>query len=95
MTAIGTDVFIYGGQEPSTGVCFSEVVKIDTTAWVWSVLQPASGKPPARHSHCAGVAHEHALVVYGGASQQSVYALIPTPLCPPAWSMQRCARSCV
>ena len=83
MTAIGSDIFIYGGQEPSTGVCFSEVIKVDTCKWQWSVLQPASGKPPARHSHCAGKAHEHGILVYGGAGQQSMCAAAPTalPLC--------------
>jgi hypothetical protein len=68
---------VFGGQEPSTGMCFNELVKVDAKSWRWSVLVPNSGKPPARHSHCAGVAFGNHLVVYGGASNQNV--CVPAP----------------
>jgi Kelch motif len=76
MTAIGDCVYIYGGQEPSTGLCFGDVVKLDTTCWRWSVLRPAGGHPPPRHAHCAGRLRENCLLVYGGAGQQNVYAAV-------------------
>jgi hypothetical protein len=76
MTAIGDALYIYGGQEPSTGLCFSDIAKLDTLSWTWSVINPSSGKPPARHAHCAGVLEGTCLLVYGGASQQSTCALL-------------------
>lgn len=70
MTALGSCVYIYGGQEPSSGLCFGDVVQLDTDTWRWSPLKATSGQPPPRHAHCAGAVGDHSLVIYGGASQQ-------------------------
>ena len=79
MTPIGDCIYIYGGQEPTTGVCFGELIKVETSSWRWSTVTPSSGKPPARHAHCAGQLDGTCLLIYGGASQQNVYVSVLQP----------------
>ena len=71
-TVIGTDVYVFGGQDPSTGVCFNDVVVLDMNAWEWRRLTLAeSGSPPPRNGHVACAARGgKALVVYGGSSPE-------------------------
>ena len=71
-TAIGTDVYVFGGQDPSTGVCFNDVVVLDTTSWQWRRLILAeSGSPPPRNGHVACAAFGgKALVIHGGSSPE-------------------------
>lgn len=81
MTALGSFVYIYGGQEPSTGLCFGDVVQLDTKTWHWHPLRAAGGHPPPRHAHCAGALGAHSILVYGGASQQDECAPTLCRLC--------------
>jgi len=71
-TTIGTDVYVFGGQDPSTGVCFNDVVVLDTTSWEWRRLILAeSGSPPPRNGHVACAAFGgKALVIHGGSSPE-------------------------
>ncbi|EIE27365.1 galactose oxidase [Coccomyxa subellipsoidea C-169] len=67
MTAIGTKVYLYGGQDPVTGICYDDILMLDTLTWDWSFVEVESGRPPARHSHCTGLFQDHCLLVFGGA----------------------------
>ncbi|KAK9907332.1 hypothetical protein WJX75_001616 [Coccomyxa subellipsoidea] len=67
MTAIGTNVYLYGGQDPVTGICYDDILMLDTLTWNWSFVEVESGRPPARHSHCTGLFQDHCLLVFGGA----------------------------
>jgi len=71
-TAVGADVYVFGGQDPSTGVCFNDVVVLDTTRWEWRRLVLAeSGSPPPRNGHIAcALPSRKALMVYGGSSPE-------------------------
>jgi N-acetylneuraminic acid mutarotase len=33
-TAVGRKVYVFGGQEPTRGVCFNDVVVLDCNTWV-------------------------------------------------------------
>ena len=70
-TTIGTDVRLRG-QDPSTGVCFNDVVVLGTTSWEWRRLILAeSGSPPPRNGHVACAAFGgKALVIHGGSSPE-------------------------
>ena len=70
-TAVGRKVYVFGGQEPTRGVCFNDVVVLDCNTWTWSRLEVAGASPPPRNSHTACVTNNgRLLVVYGGASQE-------------------------
>ena len=67
-TAVGRKVYVFGGQEPTRGVAFNDVVVLDCTTWEWSRLEVSGPSPPPRHSHVACSAlGGRLLVVYGGA----------------------------
>ncbi|CAL8463049.1 g2583 [Coccomyxa elongata] len=67
MTAIGHKVYLYGGQDPQTGICYDDILVLDTLTWDWDFVEVESGRPPARHSHCTGLFQDHCLLVFGGA----------------------------
>ena len=71
-TAVGTDVYVFGGQDPETGVCFNDVVVLDAKTWEWRRLPLAErGSPPPRTGHVACAARNgEVLVIHGGASPE-------------------------
>jgi len=70
-TAVGRKVYVFGGQEPSQGTCFNDVVVLDCDAWEWSRLEISGPSPPPRNSHVAcAVNGGRLLVVYGGANPE-------------------------
>ncbi|CAD7702669.1 unnamed protein product [Ostreobium quekettii] len=70
LTTVGDKVYLFGGQEPLTGRVHDDVWELDTETWQWSQVK-VSSKPPARHSHCAGLLHNDSLLVFGGANQET------------------------
>ena len=36
-TAVGSKIYLIGGQEPATGACFNDVLIYDTTTKMWCV----------------------------------------------------------
>ncbi|EFJ49559.1 hypothetical protein VOLCADRAFT_117258 [Volvox carteri f. nagariensis] len=70
LTALGDRVFLFGGTEPVSGVCFNELKVLDAATWTWSDVQAQGTLPPARHSHCSGCLADTCLIVYGGAGYQ-------------------------
>lgn len=66
-------VYMFGGQEPSTGLCFNDVLKFNIKTRNWETVCPASGKPPPRHAHTVGKVGQHSFLVFGGASQNHEY----------------------
>lgn len=70
-TAVGRKVYVFGGQEPSRGTCFNDVVVLDCDSWEWSRLEISGPSPPPRNSHVACVVNGgRLLVVYGGSSPE-------------------------
>ena len=70
-TAVGRKVYVFGGQEPTRGVCFNDVVVLDCDSWQWSRLEVRGASPPPRNSHTTVVTNGgRLLVVYGGASSE-------------------------
>jgi hypothetical protein len=67
MTAVDGRLFIFGGQEPQTGVCFNDVVVYDPALGAWHRAAITGGSPPPRHSHTACVFQKTRVLVYGGA----------------------------
>jgi len=67
-TAVGSKVYVIGGQDPETGIAFNDVIVLDTDTWEWSRTYPEGGSPPLRHSHCAALHDDgRMIVVFGGA----------------------------
>eukprot|EP00892_Ulva_mutabilis_P002250 jgi/Ulvmu1/12025/UM083_0038.1 len=62
-------VYVFGGQEPSTGLCCNDVLKFDANSANWTTVNPKSGKPPPRHAHSSGKLGQHSFLIFGGASQ--------------------------
>jgi hypothetical protein len=70
-TAVGRKVYVFGGQDPTRGVCFNDVVVLDCNSWEWSRLEVTGASPPPRSSHSACVVNGgRLLVVYGGAGEE-------------------------
>lgn len=43
-TAVGRKVYVFGGQEPTRGVCFNDVVVLDCNTWEWSRLDVSGAR---------------------------------------------------
>lgn len=71
--AIDDCVYIFGGQEPMTGLCCNEILTLNVKTRHWTTVCPASGKPPPRHAHTVGRLGQHSFLVFGGASQSHEY----------------------
>ncbi|KAK9829964.1 hypothetical protein WJX72_008920 [[Myrmecia] bisecta] len=72
MTAVDDKVYVYGGQDPVSGICYDDLLMLDTASWQWSPVEVEGGKPPPRHSHCAGLFKDHCLLVFGGAGMNGL-----------------------
>ncbi|GIL92711.1 hypothetical protein Vretifemale_20168 [Volvox reticuliferus] len=70
LTVVGDRVYLFGGTEPVSGVCFNELKVLDPATWTWSDVEPQGTLPAPRHSHCSGCLAETCLIVYGGAGYQ-------------------------
>ncbi|GLC47994.1 hypothetical protein PLESTB_000047500 [Pleodorina starrii] len=70
LTVVGGRVYLFGGTEPVSGVCFNDLKVLDTATWTWSDVEAQGTLPPARHSHCSGCLADTCLIVYGGAGYQ-------------------------
>lgn len=66
LTAVGDQVYLFGGQEPVTEFRFGDIKVLDTTCWTWSDVQVTGTSPPARHSHTATCLANQCVMVYGG-----------------------------
>jgi len=66
-------VYMFGGQEPSTGLCCNDILKFNIKTRHWETVCPASGKPPPRHAHTVGKVGQHSFLIFGGASQNHEY----------------------
>ena len=67
--AIGRVVYVLGGQDPTTCVCFNDVLALDCYAWEWSRVAIEGNSPPPRNSHVACAIHGgRRIVMYGGAN---------------------------
>ena len=70
-TAVGRMVYVFGGQDPSRGTCFNDVVVLDCDDWSWSRLPIAGASPPPRNAHVACAADNgRLLVIHGGSSPE-------------------------
>lgn len=67
MSVVQGKVWMFGGQDPLSGICFSDFVVLDPATWEWSRPQPRGDPPPSRHSHVAGVIKDRVIVIFGGA----------------------------
>lgn len=54
-------MYLFGGQDPATGLAFNDLMVLDPDNWEWSAVELQS-RPPARHSHAAGPLEDNALV---------------------------------
>jgi len=70
MSVAGGKVWMFGGQDPISGICFADFVVLDPNTWEWSRPQISGDPPASRHSHVAGVFKDRVIVVYGGAGAQ-------------------------
>ncbi|CAG9460707.1 unnamed protein product [Pedinophyceae sp. YPF-701] len=71
MCAINDKIYMYGGQDPMTGVVYSDVTCLDTDVWEWSKVRVIGDSPPPRHSHvAAALAKDRIIVVHGGSGPQ-------------------------
>jgi len=70
LTAIGEEVFLFGGQEPLTEFRFSDLKVLDTRTWTWRDAGVEGQAPPARHSHATGCLAGTALLLYGGSGYE-------------------------
>eukprot|EP00775_Hariotina_reticulata_P006858 gene6858-7074_t len=70
LVTVKSHVYLFGGQEPNTGICFNDVLELDPHTWTWRQLQVEGLKPPARHSCVAVAFKDQCLLVYGGAGLQ-------------------------
>lgn len=70
-TAVGRKVYVFGGQDPTRGTCFNDVVVLDCDDWLWSRLPIAGASPPPRNAHVAcSIANGRLIVVHGGSSPE-------------------------
>ena len=67
MTVVQGRIWMFGGQDPLSGISFADFVVLDPSTWSWSRPQMRGEPPPSRHSHVAGVCRDRLVVVYGGA----------------------------
>ncbi|KAG2451277.1 hypothetical protein HYH02_003883 [Chlamydomonas schloesseri] len=70
MTAVGDKLYLFGGTEPVSNVCFNDIKVLDPKTWTWSDVEVTGTRPPERHSHCTGCLADTCLLVYGGAGYQ-------------------------
>ncbi|GFR48802.1 hypothetical protein Agub_g10753 [Astrephomene gubernaculifera] len=70
LTVVGDRVFLFGGTEPVSGLCYNELKVLDPATWTWSNVEAQGTLPPPRHSHCSGCLADTCLIVYGGAGYQ-------------------------
>ncbi|KAG2435747.1 hypothetical protein HXX76_006943 [Chlamydomonas incerta] len=70
LTAVGDRLYLFGGTEPVSNVCFNDMKMLDPKTWTWSDVEVTGTRPPERHSHCTGCLADTCLVVYGGAGYQ-------------------------
>lgn len=61
--------YVFGGQEPSTGMCCNDVLQFNARTMHWTMVDVKSGQPPPRHAHTCSKIGQHSFVVFGGASQ--------------------------
>lgn len=66
--SIGTDIFLFGGQNEVEGQVYSSAFKFDTTSYEWS---PLPNLPEPRHSGTCVLYKEKALI-FAGANQLGV-----------------------
>ena len=71
---VGKHVYVFGGQDPASGMVFNDVHALDTETGGWQRIEPASQSPPPMHSHACGVLRGRCLLVFGGASPNGVHA---------------------
>ena len=64
-------VYLFGGQDPESGLCYNDVQRFDPAKGSWEKVQPSSGKPAPRHAYCAGLVGSHSFAVFGGANQSN------------------------
>mmetsp|Transcript_7112 Transcript_7112/g.12311 ORF Transcript_7112/g.12311 Transcript_7112/m.12311 type:complete len:345 (+) Transcript_7112:166-1200(+) len=69
MTRVQGRLYIFGGQDPETGICFNDVVVFEPESQTWDRVAVKGGSPPTRHAHTACCFQESRILVFGGASQ--------------------------
>uniref|UniRef100_A0A7S0R239 Uncharacterized protein n=1 Tax=Pyramimonas obovata TaxID=1411642 RepID=A0A7S0R239_9CHLO len=69
LTAVGDRLYIFGGQDPETGICFNDVVVYEPDSQTWDRIAAKGGSPPPRHSHTACCCHTNRILVFGGSGQ--------------------------
>ncbi|KAK9828186.1 hypothetical protein WJX74_002328 [Apatococcus lobatus] len=72
LTAVGSSVYLYGGQDPQTGTLIEDMLMLNTHTWKWFKAETDGPRPPVRHSHCAGPLLGTHLLVVGGAGRESL-----------------------
>lgn len=95
LTAVGAKLYLFGGQDPTSGACFNDVVALDPATWEWERLSVSGGSPPPRHSHTTCLVNGHCLLVFGGAGQASLLNdlwVFDTTTC--AWTFPTFAGQC-
>ena len=50
-TLIGNEMYIFAGQEPSSGTLFNDIFKVDLETKTLKRVSVNGGSPPPRHSH--------------------------------------------
>jgi len=67
LTLVGGKLYLFGGQDVSTGSFHSDLLCLDVETWRWSRVEIAGGpQPGARHSHFAGRLADNCMIVFGG-----------------------------
>eukprot|EP00239_Pterosperma_sp_CCMP1384_P000328 CAMPEP_0197850974 /NCGR_PEP_ID=MMETSP1438-20131217/16902_1 /TAXON_ID=1461541 /ORGANISM="Pterosperma sp., Strain CCMP1384" /LENGTH=139 /DNA_ID=CAMNT_0043464413 /DNA_START=257 /DNA_END=673 /DNA_ORIENTATION=+ len=64
MTALNGKLYVFGGQDPETGICFNDVIVYDPSSSSWSRLDVTGGSPPPRHGHCACAFGSNRLIIF-------------------------------
>ncbi|MEW5317519.1 MAG: hypothetical protein WDW38_008807 [Sanguina aurantia] len=67
LSLVGDEIYLFGGTEPVSGVCYNDLKVLDTATWTWKDIEVEGLLPPPRHSHSSGCLAGTCLLVYGGA----------------------------
>eukprot|EP00899_Mesostigma_viride_P022846 jgi/Mesvir1/3746/Mv15021-RA.1 len=68
-TAVGKQIFLFGGYDPVTGEGFNDIHILDTERSQWSCPIVSGDLPEPRHSHSAVLHAGHLIVLFGGACE--------------------------